>query len=159
KKLRETQEQLRCALYEANINRAQHAWDAGGVEQVRALLERHRPKMGETDLRNFEWHYLNRLSRAEVLTLMDHEDRFFQFNSMAVSPDGKRLATASLRFEGMNPFHEVQVVDLHTGKVLLTLKGHASQINSVAFSPDGKRLASAGGEVKVWDLQTGKELL
>jgi WD40 repeat protein len=47
---------------------------------------------------------------------------------------------------------------------LLTLKGTG---HVAAFSPDGKRLASASGgggpgaigEVKVWDAQTGKELL
>jgi hypothetical protein len=50
---------------------------------------------------------------------------------------------------------------------LLTLKGHIAGLpadRSVAFSPDGKRLADAAGwlrkgEVKVWDAQTGQELL
>ena len=39
-------------------------------------------------------------------------------------------------------------------------------VNAVAFSPDGKRLASGsggasgqGGEVKIWDAQTGQELI
>jgi WD40 repeat protein/serine/threonine protein kinase len=51
---------------------------------------------------------------------------------------------------------------------LLTLK-HGRAVYCVAYSPDGKRLASASnppglpmqnaGEVKVWDAQTGQELL
>jgi WD40 repeat protein/tRNA A-37 threonylcarbamoyl transferase component Bud32 len=45
------------------------------------------------------------------------------------------------------------------------LPGHPRQATAVAFRPDGKQLASAGGEprrpgeVKVWDLRTGTELL
>jgi serine/threonine protein kinase len=44
---------------------------------------------------------------------------------------------------------------------LLTFKGHTDRIRSVLYSPDGKRLASVdrGGTVKVWDAQTGRELL
>jgi hypothetical protein len=49
----------------------------------------------------------------------------------------------------------------------LTLKGHPQQVNSVCWSPDGKLLAGPGGapeirepgELKVWDAQTGKEVL
>jgi WD40 repeat protein len=42
-----------------------------------------------------------------------------------------------------------------------TLKWHNGGVHSVAFSPDGKRLASGSGDksVKVWDAQTGQELL
>ena len=54
------------------MNLAQHAWDAGGIERVQELLEQHRPKPGETDLRGFEWHYLYRLCHAELLTLKGH---------------------------------------------------------------------------------------
>lgn len=41
------------------------------------------------------------------------------------------------------------------------LPGHQETITAIAFSPDGKKLASAGRDkkVKVWSLDTGKELL
>jgi WD40 repeat protein/serine/threonine protein kinase len=39
------------------------------------------------------------------------------------------------------------------------LRLNAGNSASVAYSPDGKRLASSGDGVKVWDAQTGQELL
>src|SRR5262249_35318850 len=101
---------------------------------------------GEPDLRDFEWHYLYRLSHSELLTLKGHTGGV---SSVAYSPDGKRLASASDDKTG-------KVWDAQTGKELLTHQGLGY---SVAFSPDGKRLASGGTyEVRVWDAQTGQEL-
>src|SRR5262249_23314889 len=54
--VRALNERLRSTLYAAQMNVAQHAWDAGNIQRVRDLLEDHRPKPGESDLRNFEWH-------------------------------------------------------------------------------------------------------
>src|SRR5262249_5213979 len=51
------------------------------------------------------------------------------------SPDSQRFA--------WNPGHEVQVLDTPTGRVALTLKGHADRILDLTYSPDGARLASA----------------
>ncbi|MEH2449756.1 MAG: AAA-like domain-containing protein, partial [Nostoc sp.] len=40
------------------------------------------------------------------------------------------------------------------------LEGHSDFVNSVVFSPDGKTLASASGDktIKLWNLDTGKEI-
>ena len=76
-KLAAKEEQLQRTLYAAHMNLAHNAWEAklmSGVGRVRQLLDQHRPKPGETDLRGFEWYYLDRLSHAEVLTLKGHTD-------------------------------------------------------------------------------------
>jgi WD40 repeat protein len=63
---------------------------------------------------------------------------------VAFSPDGKRLATASLD-------KTAKVWDVSSGQESLTLTGHTDGLRGVSFSPDGKRLAtaSADGTVRV----------
>ena len=70
---------------------------------------------------------------------------------VAISPDGRQLATASLD-------DTVKVWDLKTGTLKRTLKGHTFMVYRVEFSADGRVLASGGGDdtVRVWDQETGK---
>ena len=79
-------------LYIANMNLAKRAWDDANPGRVLELLNLHRPQPGGPDLRGFEWFYLDRLCRSDLLTLKGHTNWVW---SVAFSPDGKRLASAS----------------------------------------------------------------
>ena len=83
---------------------------------------------------------------ALMLTLRGHAG---SVQSLAYSPDGLMLATASID-------RSVRLWNAETGELRTELKGHAYHINAVAFSPDGRRLASAGSDnqVRLWDTTT-----
>jgi WD40 repeat protein len=78
---------------------------------------------------------------------------------LAFSPDGKRLALASLR--------EIHICDAGTGERRVTLRHEQANVTELAFRPDGRWLATGGatvkdgriqGEVRLWDAATGKEV-
>ncbi len=60
----EREQAARSSWYSADISLAARAWDAGSTPRVRQLLNQHRPKPGERDLRGFEWQYLWRAMQA-----------------------------------------------------------------------------------------------
>jgi WD40 repeat protein len=96
-----------------------------------------------------------------------HESLLFRsegdmFRKLAFSPDGKRLAGAMTRV--------IKVWDMFTGRETLTLAGHSCEIQGLAFSPDGAQLATVSsgadqrgnplpGELRLWDMASGNELL
>jgi WD40 repeat protein/uncharacterized caspase-like protein len=70
-------------------------------------------------------------------------------NTLAFSPDGKRLVTGSYDTTAI-------VWNMETLKPIKTFKGHKSWINTLAFSPDGTRLVTGSWDSTaiVWNMET-----
>jgi WD40 repeat protein len=142
------QQTNRRLLYTAQMNVAAQNWEAANIARMENLLDANVPKPGEEDLREFEWYYLWRLIHCDLFTLR-HTG---VVESVAFSPDGKRLGTGS--YDGHDGV--VKLWDVATGHEVATLTGHTQSVTCVAFSPDGKRLATGSYDhtVKLWDLTT-----
>ncbi len=83
-------------------------------------------------------------------TLAGHEDGVM---SIAFSPDGKHLASASRD-------QTIRIWEYATGKETSTLRGHTNRVANLAYSPGDPLLASASddGSVRVWDPVGGRLL-
>jgi WD40 repeat protein/HEAT repeat protein len=101
----------------------------------------------------------------EVQRLVGHTNTV---NGVAISPDGRFALSAGSD-------QTVRYWELQRGTEIRQLPGHQDIVWAVAFSPDGKRGLSAGGfqaapsgtglvpgnkdfAIRLWDLETGKEL-
>lgn len=96
--------------------------------------------------------------RIKFWDIVTGEERFaldkymFGVYSLAISPDGKRLASGSEKI--------IKIWDIAARKELLKIWAHTSTVLGLAFSPDGKTLASGSFDrsVKLWDAGGGKNL-
>ncbi len=101
----------------------------------------------------------------ELMTLVGHTT---SVNAVAYSPDGTRIVSGA--GEWTQSSKELKIWDAQTGNILMTLY-HADnydpnvfppeKINSVTYSPDGTKIISGSddGTLKVWDAQTGNQLM
>jgi WD40 repeat protein len=131
-------------LYAADIGAAHQALREGNLGRARELLDAYRPVDGAEDLRGFEWRLLRDSAQGEyAVAFLGHTGTM---RSLAFSPDGKWLVTASAE-------SAVQVWDLRRNAWSRTLTGHTGSVNCVAFSFDSRLMATAGqdGTLKLWD--------
>ena len=135
-------------LYSAEVRLAYDAWRSLNRTRTIELLERHIPSDGQPDLREFAWHWLWGQCHAELRSFVGHMDEVF---SVAFSPDGKTLATASK--DGT-----ARLWDVATGNVRHVLSGHANEVICAEFSPDGQTLATGSEDQRVllWDVRSGE---
>jgi WD40 repeat protein len=80
---------------------------------------------------------------------------------VAMSPDGKRIASGTMTFDEKNmPVGEVKVWDAESGQEIRSHQRQALPVYCLALSADGKRIFTGSFDrmVKIWEPDTGKEL-
>jgi WD40 repeat protein len=124
-------------------------WQDANLPAVARHLEETRPPSGKSDLRGFEWYYVDRLRRSETQRLKGHNDFVY---SVAYNRDGGRLVTASK--DGT-----AKLWDAATGQPIRSL-AIDGVVYAAAFHPDGSRVASGGNDrvVTLWDAATGQSV-
>ncbi|MEH1961523.1 MAG: serine/threonine-protein kinase, partial [Nostoc sp.] len=89
-----------------------------------------------------------------TITLVKTLEAYSQpVNSVAISPDGKTLASGS---------DDSKLWNLATGEQIRTLTGGYGWVHSVAISPDGKTIVISSGDIyntiDLWNLATGEQI-
>ncbi len=81
-----------------------------------------------------------------------------QIRALAISPDGRLVATAALDPGHPGRASPIKLFDLASGRSS-DLAGHHLFVDALQFSPDGRLLASGSDDrtVKIWNVTSGQE--
>jgi WD40 repeat protein/serine/threonine protein kinase len=115
-------------LYVAQMNLVGKAMETGNLATATKLLNRHAPMSVR---RGFEWYYWK--NQCDIIKLQTTIPAIAQ--QLAVSPDGKRIATSAL----LQGYSSLDVMELETSQ----RKKVSTAAGALTFSRDSKRLATA----------------
>jgi WD40 repeat protein/serine/threonine protein kinase len=142
----------RTFLYQNRIMFAERELNDNSPHRAEELLDECPP-----DRRDWEWNYLKRQCHTDLMTI-PHSQGFVR--SVAVSPDGRLIATAGTLDGAVKLWHA------DTGQKFKTLSGHLEKEPVMCtFSPDGRRIASVGcamnrtNQLLIREVDTDKEIL
>lgn len=126
---------IRVQAYSADMNVAAHAIEDHRFAKAKTLLDRHIPKVGEEDIRGFEWQYLSKQAKSDDLGIVGEYEALR--GGVAVSPDSTLMAHCT-------PVG-IDVRDARTGDLIQTLTLEETKTKDYArgvlkFSPDGTSL-------------------
>jgi WD40 repeat protein/serine/threonine protein kinase len=132
--------------YIADINLAHQAVKDGNFRRAVQLLEKHKPRGDEPDLRGFEWRYLAQLCQGNPRVQLPPEDG--SIHSVAFSPNEEWVAVG-LRDK----------IDIFNTQTRAMLKSMPKGGSALGFLPDGKSLVavSFSGTIRVWNTSDWSE--
>jgi serine/threonine protein kinase/WD40 repeat protein len=135
-------------LYVNDINMTDRLFHENQLLRARQLLEG-----CAADQRGWEWHYLDRITGADLFSLTGHTQ---SIHTLALAPQRRLLASGSA--DG-----SLVLWDMAAAKRLLELPNDAGSVWGAAFSADGAKLASVArsgrnwGRLIVWELEAGAD--
>ena len=146
-------EARRVEVYSTDILAAHLAEQKGDIGQARALLARHVPSKGQSDLRGFEWHLLSKQCEGRELAVLREHTHIV--TTVAWSHDGKRLASGDHR--GALVLWER---DAELGLRIVKRIKLEHAVRKVLWLPDDKQMIVAGPSEKtlLLDSNDGTEL-
>lgn len=100
--------------------------------------------------------YIWDLNTGDILkTLTGHKE---DVNSLSISPDGKRIVSATMGFKPGGSIDELKYWNVETGSQIGLSSVNLKTERTVCFSPDGKLFASGGQgkSISIWNSETGK---
>jgi eukaryotic-like serine/threonine-protein kinase len=156
---REAQDQARLAerhAVGAQLRLAAQAIDSGQPERAQEVLRDLPTSAGGEVRRSFVWRYLWGRARRDVVVLVGPTPNF---GEMALSPDGKTLATTD-RSEGL------VLRDAVTGARVRSLATGSGAFGKPAFSPDSSLVAAGEKTIdsdapdgfSIWEVASGRRL-
>jgi WD40 repeat protein len=155
-------------LHASQMNTGATALAEGRIARLLEILGETTPRPGEPDLRGWEWHYLDRLTRSrarsfELPTTSSGPDA--TIGTFALSADGRRLARSLTDYSS----RRIEVWDVATGRppVRLQADDFSDGLIRPILSPDGRHLAALWhtkregrreARVRIWEVESGREV-
>lgn len=142
----------RRTAYSSDMNVAEEALKENNLRRARELLDRHRPKPGEPDLRDWEWRYLWSQTRADPHEVFNAGPRW-STRPLSFSPDGRTLLR---EFNGRLLLTDVasrRLVLERPNASLPVFANRTGRVACVSRAPSGK-----GDVISILDPGTGEEI-
>jgi WD40 repeat protein len=155
----EAENLIRMLAYKNQIKQAQEAWEESNVSRVEELLNLCKPKVGEPDLRGFEWYYLWQMSHQESQSLK----REYQIAALQMLPDNKRIAIGEIlpSTDSEKSRYRIEIRDLDRGVIAKRFDTHPRGLfGKLIFTHDSRRILmdSSDNVARLLDTESGETL-